>query len=113
MLITPMFSIVAIIQGPFPVSDIQLMSRCAGPESDHSQAASPRWPIEIIHTIDIMLSLLVGTGQQAGISFSLFYGFESSLVWEFKHFQEFVLFQEFHEICKIRNFQVLRSLLGN
>jgi len=40
MLITMMFSVVAINQGHFPVSHIQLMSRCAGAGKEQSQTDS-------------------------------------------------------------------------
>jgi len=56
-LITLIFSVVAINQGLLPVSDIQLMSRCAGAGREHGQTASPSWPIEIFHTINVMLIL--------------------------------------------------------
>jgi len=39
-LITLMFSVVAVNQGLFPVSHIELMSRCAGAGREHSQADS-------------------------------------------------------------------------
>jgi len=55
-----MFSIVAINQGRFPVSPVQLTSRCAGAGREHSQAAGPAWPTEIFHTMDVMLSLWMG-----------------------------------------------------
>jgi len=35
----------------------QIMSRCAGAEREHSQTSSSSWPMEIFHTIDVMLSL--------------------------------------------------------
>jgi len=57
MLITLIFSVVAINQGLFPVSHIQLMSSCAEAGREHSQTASPTWPMEIFHTLNIMLSL--------------------------------------------------------
>jgi len=57
ILITLMFSVVAINQGLFPISHIQLMSRCAGAGREYSQAPSPSCPMEIFHTIDIKLSL--------------------------------------------------------
>jgi len=34
-----------------------LMSRHAGAGREHSQAASPSWPIGICHTMDLILSL--------------------------------------------------------
>jgi len=57
MLITVMFSVVAINQGLFPVSHIQLTSRCAGAGREQSQATSPSWPVEIYHTINVVLIL--------------------------------------------------------
>jgi len=57
MLITLIFSVVAVKSRTFPVSHIQLMSRCAGAGKEHSQTASPGWAMEIFHTIDVMLSL--------------------------------------------------------
>ena len=56
VLITLVFSFVAINQG-LPVSHTQLTSSCTGAGSEHSQTASPRWPVEIFHTINVMLSL--------------------------------------------------------
>ena len=38
------------------------MSRCAGAGREHSQAASPSWPMEILLTIDVILSLWMGIG---------------------------------------------------
>jgi len=49
--------------GVFSVSHAQVTSRCAGAGREHSQAASPSWPVEIFHTMDIMLSLSMGVGQ--------------------------------------------------
>ena len=60
----------------------------------------PSWPMEIFHTIEVMLSLAMGAGQGAGTWASLLREFESSLFWEFKLFQEFGLFWEFCEVCK-------------
>ena len=67
--------------------------------------------MEILHTIDIMLSLLIGSGQGAGLWSSLFCEFESSLGQEFELIWEFSLFQKFREICESHNFQVPRSPL--
>ena len=44
-------------RGLFSVSCVQLMRKCAGAGRERSQAASPRWPMEIFHTIAVMLSL--------------------------------------------------------
>jgi len=56
-MITLMFSVVAINQGLSPVSLLQVMSRCAEAGREHSQADSSRWPMEIFHTINVMLRL--------------------------------------------------------
>ena len=74
----------------FPVSHIQLASGCAGAEMQHSQTDSPSWPMEILHTTDVTLSVWMGVGQGAEVWSSLFRGFRSSLVWEFEFFWEFV-----------------------
>jgi len=87
MLVTLMFSVVAVNQGLFPASNTQLASRCAGAGREHSQADSPGWPVEIFQTINTMLSL--GTGlacRQEAIGFSVFRGFElflgcKSVIW--------------------------------
>jgi len=56
----------------FPISHIQLANMCAGAGREHSQAASPSWPEEVFHTIDITLSLGMTVGRVLGISsFSL------------------------------------------
>ena len=49
MLITLMFSVVAINRGLFPVSDIQLESRCAGAGREHSQTdgQTDKWKYSI------------------------------------------------------------------
>jgi len=86
-------------QGLFPASRIQLMSGCAGAGREQSQAASPSWPVEIFHTTDVVLGLRMGVGQGAGICFSLFCEFKSSLGWEFELFWESGLFWECHKIC--------------
>jgi len=50
----------------------QLMSRCAGAGREHSQAAGPRWPVEIFHTIGVMLNLGMGlAGGQEAFSLSV------------------------------------------
>jgi len=98
MLITPKFSCVAISQGLFPVSHFHVTSRCAGDGREHSQTASPSWPMEIFHTIYVILSLWMKVGQGAGLFLSLFCDFKSSLGQELKLFQEFRLFQKFHKI---------------
>jgi len=36
------------------------MSRCADAEREHGWTASPKWPMKIFHTIDIMLNLQMG-----------------------------------------------------
>jgi len=60
MLITLMFSVVAKkikVVFFFCVSHIHLISRCDGTGREHSQAAHPSWPMEIFHTIDVILIL--------------------------------------------------------
>ena len=58
MLITLMFLAVAKKSRTlFPVSHVQWLSRCAGAGRERSQAASPTWPVEMFHTMDIMLSI--------------------------------------------------------
>jgi len=89
MLITLMFLVVARKSRTFSISLIQLMNRCAGAGREHSQTASPRWPMEIFHTIDVNLSLLMGICLGAGICPSLFCEFEFCLVLEFQFFGEF------------------------
>jgi len=83
------------------------MSRGAGAGREHSQAASPSWPVEIFLAMDFMLSLGMGVGQRAGIFLcsSHFREFEPSLVWEFELFWEFGLFREFTKsvISKFRD----------
>jgi len=51
MLITLTFLVAAKKLGLFLVSNIELLSRCAGDEQEHSQAR------EIFYTIDITFSL--------------------------------------------------------
>jgi len=55
MLITLMFSVVAINQGLFLVPHTQLTSRCAGAGRGHSQPA--KLPMEIFHAMGVALSL--------------------------------------------------------
>jgi len=57
MLITLMFSVVAVKSRISSVSYVQLMSRCAGAGREHRQAGSPSWPVEISLTMDGMLSV--------------------------------------------------------
>jgi len=38
------------------------MSRCAGARREHSLAVNPSCPMEILHSTDVMLSLLIGIG---------------------------------------------------
>jgi len=73
----------------------------------HSQAASPSWPIEICHTIDAMLSLLMGVDWEVRIALSHFHEFKFSLVCKFILYQEFGLFQEFYKNPRILDFRVL------
>jgi len=39
------------------------MSKCAGAEREHSQTASLRWPMEILHTIDVMFGFEGGLAR--------------------------------------------------
>ena len=73
------------------------MSRCARTAREHSQAASPDWPMEIFLTIYTMLSLWMGVGWRAGIV--SFFPWIWSLLWV----------QTFSGVP--RNPWVLRSLL--
>jgi len=62
-----MFSVAAKeIKDFFSVSHVQLMSRCTGTGKEHSQAASPSWPMEIFYTIDILLNTYTRGGWGAG-----------------------------------------------
>jgi len=82
-----MFSVVSINGGLFQISHIQVMNRCAGAGREKSQTANQSWPMEIFHTIVVMISLrrgwLVGRKIPA---FRFSRSFESSLGWDFKHF---------------------------
>jgi len=60
----------------------------------------------MFHTMDAMLSLRMGVGQGAGIFFSHFCEFKSSLVQELELFQKFSLLGEFCKIHEIRDFRV-------
>ena len=72
------------------------MSRCAGAGREHSQAASPSWPMEIFHTIGVMLSLWMGLARAlellgvSTISFSS--GSWKSLLWVWSFFGSSVKF---------------------
>jgi len=67
------------------------MSRRAGARREYTQTASPNGPVEIFHTIGVLLSLWMGSAR----------GQESSFSHEFDLFCEFELFKEF---CKIHKF---------
>jgi len=56
------------------------MSRCAGAGREHSQAGSPRCPMEIFHIMDVILCSEMGLGRGAGILFFC----------EFKLYHEFM-----------------------
>jgi len=99
MLTTLFFLVVAMKSKTFSSFSYSASEQGAGAGREHSQTASSSWPLEILHTIDVMLSSRMGVGQGAGISSSLFCEFETSLV------QEFELFWEF------RDFRVPQSLL--
>jgi len=64
-----MFLVIAVKSRTFPVLCIQLRSRCAGAGREQSQAASPSWPVEMFHTIGVMLSLGMGAGRGIGMLF--------------------------------------------
>jgi len=64
------------------------MSSCTRAEREHSQAANASWLMEIFHTIDVMLSIQMTVGQEAGIC-------------ETGKFHEFGIFCEFGEIREI------------
>jgi len=81
------------------------MSRCAGAGREHSQADSraDQWKYSITWTSCSVYEW----GWQGGrkLSFFLFfYEFESSLVWEFKLFWEFIFGGEFAKFSKIHEF---------
>jgi len=60
MLITMMFFVVAKKSRTFigfPYSANDGSSTCAGAGKEHSQAASPSWPMETFHTIGVMFSI--------------------------------------------------------
>jgi len=46
-------------KGLFSVSHVRLTSRCTGSGREQSQAANPSWPIDIFHTIDVMLYMYI------------------------------------------------------
>jgi len=54
------------------------MSRCTKAGREHSQAASPSWPMEIFHTIDIRLSIHIGDDRGAGTLFPGVWSFSVS-----------------------------------
>ena len=63
MLITLMFSVVDKKSRTFSSPPCSANEQCAGAGREHSQAASPSCPVEIFHTMDIRLSLLMGIGR--------------------------------------------------
>ena len=86
------------------------MSRCAGAGREHSQAASPSWPMEMFHTMGIMLSLRIRVGQRGGIfsflSISVSSNFLLSRSLNFSSrsiflvsFVKFEKFWEFYDCC--------------
>jgi len=89
------------------------MSKCAGAGRVHSQAAGPSWPMEILHTMDVMLSLSRGVdwGEKlffVSSVFSLRLIFSMSSVF-FHEFGEFCEICEFSKIHKIRKLQEIRE----
>jgi len=111
MLITLTFWLLLWNRGLLPVSHIQLLSRCAGAGRGHSQAASPGWPVEISHTVDIVLSLWMGVGRGGGSYHLLLFLWVQFLscqeVWTFQGVGVFF----FLEFCNVlKNLWVLGSV---
>ena len=91
-----MFSVVAEKEGLRPVSRTQMMIRSARARREHSQAASPSRPMEIFHTINVMLSLWRGVGVGKSV-FSVVW-----VHWEFSLFSgvlQNLQFSRFHDCC--------------
>jgi len=88
-----MFSVVAKKSGTFfPVSHVHLMSRSAGAGREHSQAASPSWPVEVFATKDVSSVYGGGLAREGSNSpFSVSSGFSC-------------------EFCKIRKFGAICAL---
>jgi len=84
------------------------MRRCAGARREHSQAVSPSWLMEILCTLDVMLSLLKGVGWG---SRSLLFSLSSNPLFSGSpNFSWSCLFQGF---CKIhKNPRVWSSTIG-
>jgi len=66
------------------------MSRCTGAARHHSQAANPRGPMDIFHTIGVMLGIQWGFAGRAGTLGE--FG-------KFGEIQKFCEFHEFHDRC--------------
>jgi len=101
MLITLMFSVVAMksrTSSSFSYSaNEQVCRRWEGAQPERQ----PSWPVEIFYTTDVMLSLWGGLAAgQEDISFSVFQESEISLGQEFQLYWEFSLSWEFREICE-------------
>jgi len=107
MLITLMFSVVAMTSKTFSTFSYSANEQVCRSWEGAQPASQPSWPVEMLCTTDIILSLQMGVGWGGcrNLSFSHFHEFESSVV------QEFGLFGKFCKICKIHEFQVLQSLL--
>jgi len=83
-----MFLVVAINQGLFPVSHIQVTSRCAGAGREHGQTDSQavRWKYSIPWRSWTVSERWLARRQEA-IGFLIFHEFQYSLGREFKHFR--------------------------
>jgi len=104
-------------QGLFPVSPIQLMSGCAGAGREHSQAASPRWPMEIFHAMDVVLSLWMGAGWGAAFHFWMAFSFlvlslTPLLSWSSSFSGSSAFFRNFMKFAKVPGVRDLYSGTG-
>jgi len=85
----------------FPVSHIQLMSRYAVSAREHSQAASPSWPMEIFHTMESCSVYKWGLARKQEALFQEFSSLfpSSKFLLGSKFFQEFCEIHKFHSRC--------------
>jgi len=90
-----MFSVVAMKSRTYSSFSYSVYKRVCGSWEGAQPGRETGWPMEIFHTINIMLSLWMWIGQGAGIVSSLFCGFESALVQEFKFSGSSVFFRNF------------------
>ena len=115
MLIALMFLVVAMKSRTFfPISHIQLTSRCAGAGREQSQTErqAGQWKYSIPWMSCSVYEWALARGQEAFCS-SCFHEFESSVVQEFKLLWEFIFFVCYAKFSKMCEFGVLRSLLGD